>query len=623
MAQPAKLRALALVALPALLSVLAPEAQACGGFFCGQAPVDQTAERILFEVGEDSVTMTTQISFSGRAEDFAWILPLSAVPDPDSLAEFPQQALTALDANTGPIFNPPQDPACYAYDECAGCVQSLASTPDASESEVTVQIRTVVGNYDVAVIESEDPEALIDWLRENDYRITRPMEPYIERYTAEGMKFLALKLIDTADVSDIKPFRFTLPGTAPSIPLRMTALAAEPEMSILVFVLGQQRYEGKNWANLEIRDDEIRFNPFSPGFTAQTNWTRLVAQAADAAGGQGWVTEFAGPTAPYADQVRQQLSNGFLAEDFVPAATELLGVLEAHPYMTRLYTRLSAEEMTSDPVLGASALGDVDRARQLSRIVDGVDQCAADARVSTDPCDFATCGAAGFCRAVPIGGGASTNFGTTVAGCACLPGATARPTFGPDGSPTVICQDGRLSFLNPGERATEGEDVLPDPCAGVNCGNGQCAAMNLTATCVCDQGFVAVSTSAIGASTPTLSGAARGVTCMRPSELVPASFYDGRLPALPDDLPGGREVAIVEPALMPAAEPSPEPPSTVPPPPSASFPMPRQNPELARASSSGGGGCSISLAASGGGSLGWAAALALVALRRRTRAKAA
>src|SRR6187399_564837 len=85
----------------------APSAQACGGFFCGRTPVDQTAERILFEIGDESVTMTTQISYNGAAEDFAWVLPLLEVPDPDSLAVFSQRALTGLDAASGPTFYSP------------------------------------------------------------------------------------------------------------------------------------------------------------------------------------------------------------------------------------------------------------------------------------------------------------------------------------------------------------------------------------------------------------------------------------------------------------------------------------------------------------------------------------
>ncbi len=599
------------VAAGALIFSAARDARACGGFFCGRLPVDQTAERILFEVGQDSVTMTTQISFSGRAEDFAWILPLSVTPDPNSLSvDFPQAALNALDANTGPTFQPPNDPACF-YD-CLACdIATSAPRPEsASGSGVDVELRAVVGGYEVVVVSGQDPQELIQWLLDSGYRITNPMHPYIERYTEEGLRFMALKLTETANVEDIKPFRFTLPGTTPSIPLRMTALAAEPEMSIVVFVLAAQRFEGKNWPNLEIADDQIRYNPFSFSFPVQTNWSKLVAQAVDSAGGQGWVTELAGASEPYASLIRNQIEGGFLAPDVAEAATQLLASLEAHPYLTRLYTRLSAEEMTSDPVLGLSAAGDVDNDHQLSRFVDGVDQCSMDGSVSTDPCDFATCGAGGFCRAVPA---ADTGMGgapaALVAGCACLPGATARPTFAPDGSPTVICQDGRLSFLNPGDRESDAAEVLPDACAGFSCGdNGQCVAMNMTPTCVCDQGFVAVST-----------GAARGMTCLQPPELVPASFYEGRLPALPAELPGGREVTLTEPEPMPApgdvggddepAAADPEPPGT--------FPMPRTNPDLAMTRSASSGGCDLGTAPPGSALATWLSALALAALGRR------
>jgi hypothetical protein len=580
-----------------------PTATACGGFFCGQQPVDQTAERILFEVGRDSVTMTTQISFNGKAEDFAWVLPLGAVPEADSLSVFHQQALNALDSNSGPIFNTPNDPACYS-----NLALPAAGPPTAeSDSGVTVYIREEVGEYDVAVIESEDPQALIQWLLDEGYRITSPMEPYIERYTAEGLKFLALKLTETADVKNLSPFRFTLPGSAPSIPLRMTALAAEPEMSIVAFVLGQERYEGKNWPNLEIEDDQIRYNPFAYTFPIATNWPKLVAQAVDEAGGQGWVTEFAGPSAAYAERVRAQvLNDNFGTPEDRAAATELLGVLEAHPYLTRLYTRLSAEEMTSDPVFGRSALGDVAREHQLSRVVNGIDQCSEEVRTSTDPCDFATCGAGGLCRPVAAND-ANMPADTLVAGCACVPGATARTTFAPDGSPTVICQDGRMSFLNAGDRESAGADALPDACVGFSCGsNGQCIAVNMTPTCVCDQGFVAVGALAQDGS--------RSTRCVEPPELVPAAFYQQRLASLPGDLPGGREVQLSEPLPMP----DPSQVGTPAEPPSTAFPMPRSNPALASTS---GGGCAIAGEASSDVPWLWVLAVSAVAMRRR-RARA-
>jgi hypothetical protein len=618
-------RAAALATLATLsVAFYAPPADACGGFFCGRQPVDQTAERILFEVGQDSVTMTTQISFTGDAADFAWVLPLSDVPLADSLAVYHQQALNALDANSGPVFVPPDDPACYS---CFGCEFAVPAAGPADNADggpsVTVFIRQEVGDYDVAVIESEDPAALVAWLRAEGYRITAPMEPYVERYTSEGLKFLALKLVAGADVQDLRPFRFTLPGTAPTIPLRMTALAAEPEMSIVTFVLADMRFEGKNWPNLEIPDERIRYNPFAYlASSVSTNWASLVASSVDEAGGQGWVTEFAGPSASYAEQVRAQVQNGnFQTEDDAAAAAELLAALEAHPYLTRLYTRLSAEEMTSDPVFGRSALGNVDREHRLSRVVEGIDQCSEEARESTDPCDFATCGAGGMCRRVttPAPAGTGNDTGLIAPGCACVPGATARATFAPDGSPTVICQDGRMSFLNAGERETADADVLPDACAGYDCGErGQCIAMNLTPTCVCDQGFVAV-----GSVDPN---GARRVRCTAPDDVVPAAFYDKRLPGLPSELPGGRDVGVAE--VVPMVTPPvgmPTPPVVAEP--SAGFPMPRANPEYPpppSTSNANTGGCQLDARSRGATSsaalLGMAAlGLTLAGARRRAR----
>jgi len=605
------------------LLLTSSEAVACGGFFCGRQPVDQTAERILFEVGQDSVTMTTQISFNGKAADFAWILPLSDVPALESLAVFPQKALNALDSNSGPNFQQPNDPACYSRLAFPGAtVQDAGVEANSAPPPVTVYIRAEVGPYDAAVVGSSSPTELVSWLRTAGYRITPAMEPYVARYTEEGMKFLALKLQDTASVKDLKPFRFTLPGAAPSIPLRMTALAAEPEMGIVVFVLGQRRFEGKNWPDVEIADDQIRFNPFSFSFPVATNWTQLVAQGVDKASGQGWVTEFAGSSASYADQVRTQVQNdNFATPEDREAAQALLTSLSAYPYLTRLYSRLSAEEMTSDPLFGQSSLGEVDRAHQLSRIVNGVDQCAMDP--ATDPCDFTTCGAAGLCRPVPVSATGMTpvNNGTTdvsapVPGCACWAGATARLTFAPDGSSTVICQDGRLSFLNPGDRQDDGLDVLPDPCAGFSCGtHGQCVSMNLTPTCVCDQGYVAVG--------QVSSDGTRQMNCAQPMQAVPAAFYASTLPALPEALPGGREVLLTQPEPMPAPGTTPEPL------PSADFPMPRSNPELgpsqvpvARASNGGGGGgCSLGLAGTDASRWSWLAVLGAAAGLRRRRSR--
>src|SRR5262245_211493 len=57
----------------------APQAHACGGLFCsGSAPVDQSAEQVLFEVDDDNtITATVQINYSGDdPRAFSWIIPV-------------------------------------------------------------------------------------------------------------------------------------------------------------------------------------------------------------------------------------------------------------------------------------------------------------------------------------------------------------------------------------------------------------------------------------------------------------------------------------------------------------------------------------------------------------------
>jgi hypothetical protein len=386
------------------------------------------------------------------------------------------------------------------------------------------------------------------------------------------MKFLALRLQPGEDVSDIAPFKMTLPGQAPAIPIRLTSLAAEPEMGIAVFILGDMRYGPANWPEVDVDDSRIVWRPNT--WPLVTNWAALVAQSVDAAGGRGFVTEFAGSTAPYLDLLRASSPSSPEQEEAIMA---LLGLMEGHAYMSRLYTRVSAEEMTIDPTFRRTAGGDVDRTRLLPREVEGRDLCEFDMTTyepvdRTTPCDFTTCGAGGYCARV------ETVDGGEAAGCACIPGMTARTTFDPMGLVTVACQDMRMSFVNPGDRELPGAPPLGDPCVGFDCGDGgTCVAMNMTPTCQCAEGLVAVGSLAEDGS--------RRTRCTTPLDAIPDDFYQLRPAALPAALPGGRDVYV--------------------PPPTAG--------------AAGGGGCSATGAAGGGSSLVLVMGALVAVMRRRSR----
>ncbi len=306
--------------LALLLAALSPfAALACGGFFCLNSPINQQVERIIFTQDGRDISAYVQINYTGSDESFAWVVPVPSVPQVD-VAEM--DMFVELDAMTAPVFIPPPIPEC-AYEG-----RLLMAVPQAaSGGDVTVFSSGEVGPYGYDVVGSEDPDALIAWLRENGYRIEESMFPLVHVYVEENMLFLAMKLRPGQGVQDIQPVKMTYESDWPMIPLRLTAVAANPNMGVLVWLFGNTQYESDNYRKLEIPDSEIQFDLFGGH-----NYFILRSQAIDEVGGQGFVTEFGGATRD------------------LPASDPDLQILMArYPYMTRMYTEISPEEMTVDP----------------------------------------------------------------------------------------------------------------------------------------------------------------------------------------------------------------------------------------------------------------------------------
>jgi hypothetical protein len=154
------------------------------------------------------------------------------------------------------------------------------------------------------------------------------MEPLINVYVAEQMVFLAMRLLPEQGVQDIQPVKVTYATERPMIPLRLTAVAANPDMAVLVWFYAEKQAIPTNYAHMEIADDELTFFTFGGN-----NYRSLLGQRANEYGGQAFITEYAAPTheMTFSDPLLQELGRNY-------------------PYMTRLNTVLSPEEMTVDPV---------------------------------------------------------------------------------------------------------------------------------------------------------------------------------------------------------------------------------------------------------------------------------
>jgi hypothetical protein len=264
-------------------------------------------------------------------------------------------SFSEIQVATDPVFMLPPIPDCMFEDLEEEAGEGMAAMPaaEAPADDVTVFASGEAGPYayDVVGTETGNANALIDWLNENNYRITSEMEPLVFVYVREEMVFLAMKLQPEQGVQNIQPVKMTYQSIRPMIPIRLTAVAAIPNMGIYTWIFGRAQAEPQNYGSLQVRDEEIELVNF---FGGSTNYLQLVGDGIDRFGGQAFITEYAQP------------SNQLQVVD--PLLRELR---RRYPYVTRFYGQMSPNEMTVDPVFDFNnGLTDVSNVRDLTTRTD-------------------------------------------------------------------------------------------------------------------------------------------------------------------------------------------------------------------------------------------------------------
>jgi hypothetical protein len=295
----------ATAATAAIVALPETPARACGGFFCDNTqPVNQAAERIIFSRGPDGqVTAVIQIRYEGPAERFAWMLPVAGRPDIRVSSDL---AFSRLQQATNPSYrlNTTVEGTCRAEQlaDSAGFADTASSAdsfspPSADPDGVTVVDQGSVGPYDYVVISvdsgmSAPASVAVEWLQENGFDIDDAGAARIGPYLESGMNLLSFRLTKGNDAGAIRPVILGFGAGLASIPIRPTAVAAVDDMGVMVWVVGPHRAVPVNYAALEL--NEALINWFSPNAT----YNNVVTEAANQAGGQGFVTEMSGPAEP-------------------------------------------------------------------------------------------------------------------------------------------------------------------------------------------------------------------------------------------------------------------------------------------------------------------------------------
>ncbi len=331
-----------LFALTAVASLGAPsEASACGGCFGPTQTVQVvTDHRMVMAIHSDESILWDQIRFTGRPEDFSWVLPVRGdVQVMTASGAFFDQ----LDAATAPVLRAPPSP-CASASSRGGFGSSSRPLPTAANAEDSgsVQvIRTeVVGPYQSVLIRSTDADALAQWLRSNGYSIPPAIEPVIRWYNDMHMDFYAMRLRPGEGVQAMQPVRVRFATPSPVLPLRMIAAGAAEKVGINLVVVGEGRWETQNFPTRRIDPAALVWD-----WAASTsNYNSAFRETVAAAGGRAWIVEAALGAGSF-----QWRLGGEAASDWAVAARGL-----SNPWVTRLRADLAVRFLDQDLQLAAS-----------------------------------------------------------------------------------------------------------------------------------------------------------------------------------------------------------------------------------------------------------------------------
>jgi len=237
-----------------LLGIPAPAWAFCG-FYVAKADTSlyNQASQVAIARSGNRTVMTMANDFRGDVKDFAIVVPVPVVLQPDQVNVGKPEILQHLDAFSAPRLveyfdeNPCESRPLFSH-------ESMLRAPAAARDEsarrqrgslgVTVEARFSVGEYDIEILSARESDGLETWLRQNGYRIPPGASPLLQPYIRQGLKFFVAKVnlqeYARGGSQFLRPLMIAYESPRFMLPIRLGMINAQGEQDLIIYLLSPQ-----------------------------------------------------------------------------------------------------------------------------------------------------------------------------------------------------------------------------------------------------------------------------------------------------------------------------------------------------------------------------------------------
>ena len=244
------------------------------GAFCGfyvakaDSQLYNQASQVIMARDGDRTILTMANDYQGEVKDFALVVPVPVVLEPEQVKIGNETIIERLDA-----FSAPRLVEYFDSNPCDVMMdrrQTMESpAPSAAESGkttgnnslgVTIERSFSVGEYDILILSAKDSGGLETWLKQNGYQIPAGASAILQPYIRQNLKFFVAKVnlteYEATGFQSLRPLMIAYESPKFMLPIRLGMVNAKQAQELIIYLLSPQgQVQLTNYRTVKIPSD--------------------------------------------------------------------------------------------------------------------------------------------------------------------------------------------------------------------------------------------------------------------------------------------------------------------------------------------------------------------------------